>query len=678
MAKRATWVMIVLLLCAAIFAEARPMRELYVAPSGCDSWAGTKTKPLATLEKARDILRLMGKAGKIPRGGVTVWVRGGSYERAKPFELSEEDSGTSHATITYRAVPGELVRLAGGRAVTNFVPVTDPTILARLDEGARGRVLQADLRALGITDFGNVKSGGMELFFQDRPMTLARWPNQGFTVIAEVVGGRPFDVRGTQGDLVGKFSYEGDRPKRWLGEKEIWVHGYWFWDWADERQKVESIDLEKHVISLAPPYHDYGYRKGQWFYVFNLLAELDSPGEWYLDRDTGILYFWPPGPLAEGRAMVSVLPTLVTMRGTSHVTVQGLTLEAARGTAITITGGREDRIVGCTIRNVGGYAVQVEGGAGNGVVGCDIYGTGDGGIILDGGDRRTLTPGRHNAENNHIHHYSRWDRMYQPAISLAGVGNRAAHNLIHDAPHQAIAFSGNDHVIEYNEIHDVCTEANDAGAIYSGRDWTWRGTVIRYNFLHHITGRGGEGCMGVYLDDMLSGTRVHGNVFYRVSEAVFIGGGRDNIVDGNIFVDCSPAVHVDARAMNWAAYHVDTTMKEGLRAVPYQQSPWRDRYPGLVGILDDEPAAPKGNVIARNICVRGQWEEIEEEARPFVRLEANLLDRDPLFVDEAHMNFQLRADSPAYRSGFEPIPVEKIGLYPDERRVAPRRGLPPR
>ncbi len=99
-----------------------------------------------------------------------------------------------------------------------------------------------------------------------------------------------------------------------------------------------------------------------------------------------------------------------------------------------------------------------------------------------------LTPAGHYAENNHIHHYARWNRMYSPAISISGVGNRAAHNLIHDAPHQAIDFGGNDHVIEFNEIHDVCYESNDAGAIYSGRNWTMRGTVIRYNFMHHLSG----------------------------------------------------------------------------------------------------------------------------------------------------------------------------------------------
>jgi hypothetical protein len=103
--------------------------------------------------------------------------------------------------------------------------------------------------------------------------------------------------------------------------------------------------------------------------------------------------------------------------------------------------------------------------------------------------------------------------MYHPGISLTGVGNRAANNLIHSAPHMAIYFSGNEHVIEYNEIHHVSFESNDAGAIYAGRDWTMRGNVIRHNYLHDITGFENRGCVGVYLDDMFASAAIYGNVF---------------------------------------------------------------------------------------------------------------------------------------------------------------------
>jgi hypothetical protein len=659
---------------------------LFVANNGNDAWSGRLAEPnsdqtdgpFATLERARDEIRNIKRAGKMSQGGVTVEVAQGEYQREQAFELSAEDSGSEDAPVVYRARQGEEVRLVGGKVVTGFETVTDPAILERLCPEARGNVLQADLRALGISDFGEVKGGGLELFFQDKPMTLARWPNEGFIRIVDLVGGDPVDVRGTKGDKIGKFMYEGDRPKRWGGEKDIWVHGYWFWDWSDQRHKVESIDTERRIISVAPPYHGYGYRVGQWFYGLNILAELDVPGEWYLDRETGILYFWPPTPIEQSQAAVSVIDTMVKMENVAHVTIRGITFEAARGTAIIITNGTHNRIVGCTLRNLGSWAVSISGGANNGVVGCDIYETGNGGISLSGGNRERLEPAGHYAENNHIHHYGRWNRMYQPAISLDGVGNRASHNLIHDAPHMAISFGGNDHLLEFNEIHNVCYESNDAGAMYSGRDWTMRGTMIRHNFLHHISGFEGRGCVGVYLDDMLCGTTIYGNVFYKVTRAAFIGGGRDCIVENNIFVDCKPALHIDARAMGWAGYHVGTTMRERLLAMPYKEKLWAERYPKLVDIWEDEPAAPKGNIVARNISQGGKWDEVYDQARSYVTFKDNLIDvfasltddfvlRDVHFVEEPPKNFQLRDDSPAYKLGFKRIPIEKIGLCKDEQ-----------
>jgi len=659
-----------------VTATAAGPKVFYVATDGDDSWSGALAEPnaektdgpFATLERARDAIRKLKQESGLPDGGVTVELRGGTYERNQPFELAHEDSGTEGAPVVYRAREGEQVRLVGGRVVSGFEPVGDPAVLERLDEAARGKVLQADLKSLGITEFGPVKAGGLELFFQDKPMTLARWPNEGFVHIVDVVGGSPVDVRGTKGDKIGKFMYEGDRPKRWTGENDAWVHGYWFWDWSDERQPVESIDTERRVIAVKPPYHHYGYRKGQWFYAFNLLSELDSPGEWYLDRQTGILYFWPPSPIEEGQAVVSVLSTLVSVRDASHVTLRGMILEAARGTAVTVTGSEQVRLTGCLLRNLGGWAVRISGGKECGVADCDIYETADGGIALSGGDRKTLTPAAHYAVNNHVHHYSRWNRMYQPAISLQGVGNRAAHNLIHHAPHEAMAFGGNDHVIELNEIHHVCQESNDAGAIYSGRDWTMRGTVIRHNFLHHINGFQGRGCVGVYLDDMFCGTAISGNVFYDVTRAAFIGGGRDCVVENNVFVDCKPALHIDARATGWAGYHVATTMTQRLKAMPYESPLWRERYPKLVNILDDEPAAPKGNLVARNVSYGGTWDGVQGRARPYVTFQDNLvdLDQDPGFVDAANMNFQLRDDSPVYRQipGFKKVPFAEMGLMP--------------
>jgi Right handed beta helix region len=326
------------------------------------------------------------------------------------------------------------------------------------------------------------------------------------------------------------------------------------------------------------------------------------------------------------------------------------------------------RIGGCVLRNLGDSAVRVGGGTENRVVSCDIYAAGRGCISLRGGDRAALTPAGHVAENNHIHHYGRWSRMYTPAISLAGVGNRAAHNLIHDAPHMAIMFSGNEHTMEFNEIHHVCLESNDAGAIYSGRNWTMRGTVVRHNYLHHIVGFQRKGCVGVYLDDMFCGTEISGNLFYQVTRAAFVGGGRDCTIENNIFVDCHRALHIDARAMGWASGTVATTMTDRLKAMPYTSELWRRRYPKLPGILADEPAAPKGNLVVRNLSVGGRWDDVTKKAKPYVTFTDNHVDQDGIHMEKLPETSRLQADATAHVPGFKPIPIEKIGLYQDAYR----------
>jgi hypothetical protein len=258
--------------------------------------------------------------------------------------------------------------------------------------------------------------------------------------------------------------------------------------------------------------------------------------------------------------------------------------------------------------------------------------------------------------------------MYVPGLRISGVGQRVRHNLIHTGPHQAMSFSGNDHLIELNEMHSLCYESNDAGAIYSGRNWTMRGTVIRHNYMHHVNGREGHGAVGVYLDDMYCGTEISGNVFYRVIRAAFIGGGRDNSIENNVFVECPRAIHIDARALGWASGSVDTTMTTRLKEMPYESNLWRERYPDLPGILDDEPAAPKGNVIARNI-VLGQyrWNDVTGKAAEYQDLEQPLVVEDADWFDPDGPNLQL-PDRVSYPDGWEPIPMDQIGLYEHEAR----------
>lgn len=638
--------------------------NFHVATTGSDENPGTQEKPFATLEGARDAIRELKKKSPLSNSGVAVYVHGGVYRRSQTFKLDAEDSGGLKAPILYQPAAGEEVRFIGGKEVNGFQAVTDPAILRRIDEPYRDKILQTDVTAQGINDFGKMTSrgfgrpmrpAGLELFFQNKPMKLARWPNTGWAKIAGVPAGQ----KG------GTFSYEGDRPKRWVQSDDVWVHGYWTWDWAESYEKVKSIDTEKREIATVEPHGVYGYTAGRRYYALNILEELDEPGEWYLDRKAGILYFWPPEPVGERDVWVSLLEEpMVSLRNASCVTFRGFTFEITRGTGVEVVGGDHVLVTDCTFRNIGNVAVTINGGERNSVAGCDISQTGDGGIQLRGGDRRTLTPAGHSAVNNHIYDFSRWVRTYQPAIAISGVGNRIAHNVIHDAPHSAILLGGNEHLIEFNHIHHVCMETSDAGAFYLGRDFTERGNIVRHNFFHDL----GKGSVqAIYLDDCASGTTVYGNVCYRAGRGVLLGGGRDNTIENNIFVECEPAIHVDARGLGWAKFWFDgrdSTLMDRLKAMKHTQPPYSIRYPNLPNILDDEPAVPKGNRIIRNIRVGGRWLELLNNLTDkIITIEDNFTEGDPHFLAPDKLDFRLRDDSPAFKLGFKQIPMRKIGLF---------------
>ncbi len=673
-------VLIVTTLCSAQPAN------FHVAPNGNDAWSGTLAQPnpqrtdgpVASLTRARDLVRAARKSGlAVP---VNVLIAPGVYYLEQGLALNAQDSGSPEAPITYQGQSRHSVRLIGGKRIAIWKPVTDPAILARLTQNARQNVLQADLRAQGVNNFGQIVSRGfgrpmrpaaLELFLNDKPMTLARWPNDGFLKIAAIPQDQTQgdDHGGKLGKLPAGFFYDGDRPAAWQASDDIHVHGYWAWDWANSYERVASINTHTRLLKTAPPHGQYGFRTGQRFYFLNVLEELDSPGEWYLHRPTGILYFWPPEKIQDSQAIVSVLSEpLFSLNQVAHVTIRNLTIECARGVGVEFVAGHHNTLADCRLTNLGNYAAIVRGGNHHRVQGCEISHTGDGGIDLVGGDRKTLSPANHLAYNNHIHHIGRWSKCYVPGIHINGVSIRAANNLIHDHPHCAILFGGNDHVIELNEIHHVCLETGDVGAIYTGRDYSYRGNVIRHNYIHH-TGGVGMGSMGVYMDDCVSGTHILGNVFYKVQRAVFLGGGRDFRVENNVFVDCDPAVQLDGRGMDKSpVWHnmVYTTMKKRLEDVNWTQPPYRTRYPELASLdqyYQADPGIPPENILlARNVCV-GKWLSVGWHAtNQALQLRDNLVNTDPLFLDVPAGNFQLADHSPAYKLGFKRIPIERIGL----------------
>ena len=683
---------------------------LFVSASGSDSFSGLKKNhnkstddgPLATLDGARDAVRKLKHEGKLPHGPVKIILEEGTYVLDHPFCIDNTDSGQdSLSPVIYCPEPGKVVRVTGGKYISGWQPVTDKSVVDMIRPEVVRFIRQADLKDAGLSEFGSPYGGGSELFFNDMPMQISKYPNRGYVRITGLLNINPVDIRGTKGDRTGRFRYGDARISEWIREKDPWVHGYWFWDWSEERHRIAGIDTARKILEVMPPYHTYGYRTGQWFYGFNLLSEIDEPGEYYIDRSSPVIYFYPPSSVDSGKAYLSCNKNLIVADHASNVILRGIILEGCREAAVLMKECENVSVEGCVIRNTGDCAVDISGGHCNGVKGCDIYNAGGAGIKIAAGDRKLLIPGNCYADNNDIHHIARLKRVYNPGVTISGDGNRITHNLITSVPHMAIGFLGNDHLIEFNEIDSACYESNDAGAIYTGRNWTMRGNMIRYNYLHNISGFEGKGCVGIYLDDAFSSAQIFGNVFKNVTRAMMIGGGRDNKVLNNIFVDCIPSLHVDARGLGWMKdEHIPGWIKEAadsgtIQGVAYNKPPYSTRYPELVNILQDEPRAPKGNVISNNVCYGGVWDKsagfwnmsIEDKARPYLKMENNIVSpgsivadslssdiirTDPGFtdrIDPERGKFQLGQGSPALLHGFKQIPFEKIGLYQDKIRA---------
>jgi len=685
----------------------------YVAPNGDDANPGTAARPFRTLERARDAMRERRKKESLPPAGVAIVLKGGVYPRLKQsFTLTAEDSGTAAAPVVYRAAPGERPILRAGQAISNFAPVNDSPAARRIPEAARSHVLQADLRAAGISDFGTLRPRGtdffgklasmdapahLELFCDGVPMSLARWPNDTPKMserFALVEFGDQEALRDGGRTLVKNsdiFYYSNPRPDAWAKEPDPWLFGYWQYAFFSSYRKILRVDPEKKRIqidwNLAPGSKEQpNMVKGSPYQGINLLCELDSPGEWYLDRDTSLLYFWPPSPVKRAEIVVSMLEIpVVATEGASNVVLRGFTLEAGRQHGVVVKDGENVLLAGCVIRNMGCKGVDITGGRGHALVGCDLAYLGNAGVTLTGGDLPTLRSSEHVVENCHIHHFAHWNRgAYQPGIGVKGVGVRMSHCLIHDAPHQAFLISGNDNVTEYCEIHDVTHEAGDAGAwyMYGGvAALAERGQVVRYNYWHHLPHNATLSkyhcvChMVVYIDNVNGGVTVYGNVFSRVdvdAGAVFFGG-SDDIIENNVFHRCRAGIHMEDRS--WVYAKAYQGLDAFLAKMKVTEPPWSVRYPRLTTIkphTEDLTLIVRGNVAARNIGVDyGKFIYGNATTMRYARIERNWEKADPGFRDADGGDFELKPDSPVFATClFEPLPLKEMGLYNDELRAS--------
>nr|WP_306812781.1 Ig-like domain-containing protein [Paenibacillus soyae] len=687
--------------------------SFYVAQNGSDSNSGTEAEPFHTLEKARDAIRALKQSTGLPNGGVTVYLRGGIYERTSTFLLEQQDSGTADKPVVYKAYPGESVRLTGGQSLQKswFEPVEDEAVLNRIiSADARAKVLQVDLSAHGITDYGVMSRHGyykandvsqtppMELYVEGQGMTLARWPNNGTVQMGDIIDPGPNRSEPDLQTRGGTFEYTYERPDLWTQAEDIWLDGIFGYSWEWSYNRIASIDTTNKTITLA--YGEMSRLFKNWYPDFhfaqNLLEEIDMPGEYYIDREEGVLYFLPTAAFqakTNPELTVTMLKTpMINTVNASHITFEDLILENGRDSAAVIMGGSHVRLEHLEIRNFseGGVRINTQSrwlyndfatatGKNHAVVNTHIHHVGGTGVILNGGDRLTLEPGNNVVENSHIHDFAYYHKAYNPAVILTGAGNRVSRSEIHDAPHPGILIFGNDHVVEYNNIYDVCKTFSDLGAIYMnlGANPQERGSVIRRNYFHHI-GEGKEGVQGVYPDNFTMGITIEENIFYRMGNSAILNNGGAHVrTRNNLFIDAKvPYEFADLYLGDAPEKQIPKNYMGPWQALferynNFADMPHLAKYPELADFFTENRYYPDTNTLEGNVIYNPTKPRSGTNANG-ARDNLNLVQysnnwvttQDPGFVDLAGGDLNLKPDAAVFQQipGFPDIPFDEMGI----------------
>ena len=665
--------------CLALAAAATlSARDVYVSNQGSDTSPGTRQEPLASLQKALTVVR--------EEGPGTVWLAEGEYCVTNGVVLDEGHGGTTETPVVLRSMVPHRARISGARVVAGLRPLSGEDAKALISDDARKNVLVVDLASLGFPTLAPLPAtfrapGCEEVIFGDEPMQSARWPNEGFTAFTEVIDpGASDPIHWVTREVYrpGSFRFPSDRAKLWDFSRGVYLHGFWCYDWSDEALRAASYNPETGELRLAAK-HGYGIgnprRKDskRQFYAIHVFEELDRPGEYYLDRKSNKLYFWPPRDVGGESVRVSLCRApLFKALNASNFIVRDLVFENSCGWAVELTGCSNSRIENCVVRNMGLGGISSNGGENNHVIGCEVTRTGSRAVAMSAGDRKSLTAGRCSVVGNHLHHVGRFDWQGGRGVTLGGCGNRVAHNLIHHCPTGGVSYGGNEHVLELNEVHDVCLLYSDVGVFYTGRDWASRGNTVRWNYIHSNANNHGSGSQAIYLDDCDSGDTVVGNiVFGGVGRGVLLGGGRDNTIQGNVFIGLPKGIHVDARGPRGITLDKPGSwnLKAKCEALDYLSLLWRERYPRLARVLEEDPLLPMGNVMRHNIFIgcekpfvlaKGVQEEwLVRENNP----ERQASDFPFLPATSEARSFDLAKLRAIWETvpGFEPIPVDRIG-----------------
>ena len=682
--------LLTLLLCvlAMLPAPARAA-DFYVALNGNDTWSGTlpapnragNDGPFATLPRAQQAVRSLRGRQPDRRAPVVVQVRQGTHFLPEPLLFTPEDSGTAAAPVLYEAYQREAAQISGGVRLTGW-------------RRAGGNRWTLSLPAVQRGEWAFA-----QLFVNGQRRYRPRLPREGYYTIQGEV---PPSARAGQGSDRFRFR-AGDVRAGWYRPGDI--EALCFHIWSMSRLPLGAVDEASRVVTLGGSTLSTVWwanlPSGGRYLLENVREALGRPGEWYLDRGTGILtYLALPGEDPNRDEVVAPrLPVLVRLRGEAalglcveHMTFRGLTFahtnwtlppagyscgqaEVVLGGAITAQGARSCALERCTVAHVGGYAVEF--GAGcrdNRVEACVLTDLGAGGVKLgtQGWEPDAVVAGRQVVRDCRIAHGG---RMHPAAVGV-WIGhapyNVVERNEITDFYYTGVSVGwswgygpsqAHHNTIADNHIHGIGQGVlSDLGGIYTLG--VSPGTVLRHNRIHDVESFG-YGGWGIYLDEGTTAMLIEDNLCYRTKSPGFRQHyGKENVARNNILAWAREGQVGRGRDEEHLSYTVEgnvITSPDGAPMVTENMKGSNYRFDRNLYWSGKQPASFAGQTCA-------PWRATGQDR--------NSLVADPLFVAPEKGDFRLRPGSPAGKIGFRPFPLDGFGPRPGTVRAAGRGAVP--
>ncbi|MBC7288362.1 MAG: right-handed parallel beta-helix repeat-containing protein [Armatimonadetes bacterium] len=681
-ASMAVSLALLVLTCIPAAAKEQIRADFYVATNGNDNWSGRFPEPkpdgtdgpFATVARAQQAVRELRRSQPQRNAPVTVLIRGGVYYLPEPLVLTPMDSGTPASPTVYEAYPGEMPVLSGGRRLTGWRTTDKGWWEVHIPEVERGE-----------WDFCQLWVNGERRY---RP----RLPKDSYYFIAAEAP----PTEENRGKGYDRFVFEdGQIRADWhnLGDVDVLV----FHMWTMSRLRIKSVDEATRTVTFTGPtvgevwYADFA--KGRRFIVENVREALERPGEWYLDKTTGVLTYIPmPGEKPETANVVAPrLERLLQLVGdgaaglwVENVIFRGIVFEhcnwvegpkgyafaqaeAILPGAISATYARDCVFEDCAVRHVGAYAVEFGRGCKNcRLENCDLWDLGAGGVKI--GEMGIRSDPNDVADHNVVRNctIAHGGRLHPAGIGVwigQSPDNLIEHNDIFDFYYSGMSIGwtwgygpalAQRNVVQYNHIYQIGQRVlSDMGCIYTLGNH--EGTVLRFNHMHDVD-HYYYGGWGIYFDEGTTGILAEDNVVYRTNGGCFHQHyGRDNIVRNNIFAfDQSQQV-----ARTRGEDHISFIFE---RNIVY----WKD------GVLLGGNFSGTGYRFDYNVYWNAAGDEITFAGMSLDEWRKNGQDvhsiiADPLFVDPEKGDFRLKTDSPAFRIGFEPIDISTAGRQTESR-----------